>query len=165
MLTLLIVGGGLVLLIAFVVGIFNRLVALKNRYQNAFAQIEVQLKRRYDLIPNLVETAKGYMKHEAETLEKVMQARAAALGAKGPAQAGQAEGMLGAAQWLELSTTAKIAVAVQDDALESLTIQGNVAILDQYTLASATIEADADSASFSGTLDLFTSSLAVTVES
>jgi len=75
MLTLLIVGGGLVLLIAWVVGIFNRLVALRNRYQNAFAQIEVQLKRRYDLIPNLVETAKGYMKHERETLEAVIAAR------------------------------------------------------------------------------------------
>ena len=59
----------------YVVSIYNSLVTLKNRHQNAFSQIEVQLKRRYDLIPNLVETAKGYMAHEKETLEAVIKAR------------------------------------------------------------------------------------------
>ncbi len=67
--------GIVILLGVFVAGIFNRLVTLRNRYQNAFSQIEVQLKRRHDLIPNLVETAKGYMKHERETLDAVIQAR------------------------------------------------------------------------------------------
>ena len=68
----------IVLLLAWAVSLYNRLVTLRNRFKNAFAQIDVQLKRRYDLIPNLVETAKGYMKHERETLEAVIAARNAA---------------------------------------------------------------------------------------
>jgi LemA protein len=73
------------LLVIVIVGIYNRLVTLKNRFANAFAQIEVQLKRRYDLIPNLVETAKGYLKHERETLEAVIAARNQAVAGLGRA--------------------------------------------------------------------------------
>ena len=97
---------GLVAALAvWAISIYNGLVSLRNRFKNAFAQIDVQLKRRYDLIPNLVETAKGYIKHERETLEAVIKARnqavaaAAAAGANpgNPAamqQLGQAEGAL-----------------------------------------------------------------------
>ena len=81
-LTVLLVLVVVVLLLAMaVVGMYNRLVTLRNRYKNAFSQIDVQLKRRYDLIPNLVEVAKGYIKHERETLEAVIQARNAAYSA------------------------------------------------------------------------------------
>jgi len=73
--TWIVIGTIILVLGGTVMGIYNKLVAFKNRYQNAFAQIEVQLKRRYDLIPNLVETVKGYMAHERETLEAVIQAR------------------------------------------------------------------------------------------
>lgn len=71
--------GLLVAIVGLVVVLYNRLVALRNRYKNAFAQIDVQLTRRHDLIPNLVEVAKGYMQHERETLEAVIQARNAAV--------------------------------------------------------------------------------------
>jgi LemA protein len=79
------------------VALYNRLVQQRNRVDNAWAQVEVQLKRRWDLIPNLVETVKGYAAHERETFENVTQARAQAQQASTPAEAAQAEGILGAA--------------------------------------------------------------------
>ena len=78
---LIVVGVLVALLVFYVIGIYNKLVTSRNRFKNAFAQIEVQLQRRYDLIPNLVETAKGYMAHERETLEAVIQARNQAMAA------------------------------------------------------------------------------------
>jgi LemA protein len=80
-----------VLVVGFVISAYNGLVALRNRYKNAFAQIDVQLKRRHDLIPNLVETAKGYLKHERETLEAVIAARNVAVSAAGRAAASPGE--------------------------------------------------------------------------
>jgi len=86
---------GLVVLFAiFLVALYNGLVQKRNRVDNAWAQIDVQLKRRRDLIPNLIETVKGYAAHERGTFEAVTQARAAAAGAQGPAQTAAAEGFL-----------------------------------------------------------------------
>jgi LemA protein len=82
---------GVVIVGLWAVGIYNGLVALRNRFKNAFAQIDVQLKRRYDLIPNLVETAKGYLKHESSTLEAVIKARNIAASAAQTAAANPAD--------------------------------------------------------------------------
>jgi LemA protein len=89
-----------VLVVVWAIAAYNRLVALQNRFKNAFSQIDVQLKRRYDLIPNLVETAKAYMAHERQTLEAVVAARSAAMSAalRAAAQPGQPEAMRGLAQ-------------------------------------------------------------------
>lgn len=81
----------------WVFGMYNGLVRLRNAVKNAWSQIDVQLKRRHDLIPNLVETVKGYAAHEKETLEKVISARNFAMNASGPAEAGRAEGALAGA--------------------------------------------------------------------
>ncbi len=86
--------GLLVLLAVVVIGIYNALIRLRNQVDNAWSQIDVQLKRRHDLIPNLVETAKGYMKHERETFEAITQARSQAMGAQSVSETAKAEGQL-----------------------------------------------------------------------
>ncbi|MHC5001406.1 MAG: LemA family protein, partial [Planctomycetota bacterium] len=91
---LLVVVGAIVLAAVFVIGIYNALIRLRNQVDNAWSQIDVQLKRRHDLIPNLVETAKGYMEHERGTFEAITEARSRAMGANTPAEAGKAEGAL-----------------------------------------------------------------------
>jgi LemA protein len=92
-----IVLGVVALLVVALVLLYNRLVTFRNRVENAWAQVDVQLRRRYDLIPNLVETVKGYAAHERETFEAVTNARARAQAAQGPADQGAAEGILGQA--------------------------------------------------------------------
>ena len=99
--SLLVVLGIILFLVFYVVMIYNRLVKFKNRFKNAFSQIDVQLKRRYDLIPNLVETAKAYLKHENETLTKVTEARNQALAAtqaasRDPGDASAMKSLMGA---------------------------------------------------------------------
>ena len=89
--------GVVVLLVVALVLLYNRLVSLRNRVENAWSQVDVQLRRRYDLIPNLVETVKGYASHERETFEAVTNARARAQAAQGPADQSAAEGILGQA--------------------------------------------------------------------
>ena len=91
---MLIVLGILALLVLFVIAAYNRLVVLRNRIENAWSQIDVQLRRRYDLIPNLVETVKGYAGHERAVFEHVTEARAKAIAGGGVAQQAQAENML-----------------------------------------------------------------------
>ena len=87
----------IVVLIGFIITVYNALIRLRNQVDNAWSQIDVQLKRRHDLIPNLVETAKGYMRHERQTFEAITQARSQAMGAKSVADASRAEGALGEA--------------------------------------------------------------------
>jgi LemA protein len=94
---LLVLIGLIVVVGLLLVWLYNNLVRLRNRVDNAWAQVEVQLKRRWDLIPNLVETVKGYAAHERETFEAVTEARGRAQQATNPAEAAQAEGILGAA--------------------------------------------------------------------
>ena len=106
------------LLGGMLVGLFNKLVTYRNRYKNGFAQIEVQLKRRYDLIPNLVETAKGYMSHERETLEAVISARNQAsaglqVAAADPGNAAAIQGLAGAEGMLTGAMGRLFAVAEQ----------------------------------------------------
>ena len=97
--------GGLALVVAWAVAVYNRLVTLRNRIANAYGQIDVQLKRRYDLVPNLVEVARGYLAHEAATLEAVIKAR------------GQAQGAAAAARAAPTSAGAMGALAVAEQAL------------------------------------------------
>lgn len=111
MIALIIVIVILAAIVLAVIGIYNTLVALRNQFKNAFAQIDVQLKRRYDLIPNLVETAKGYLKHESQTLEAVIAARnvayqASQQAAANPANAG-AMASLGSAEGTLVGSMAK----------------------------------------------------------
>ena len=97
LIAILILVGISILLIIFAIGIYNALVRLRNQVDNAWSQIDVQLKRRHDLIPNLVETAKGYMKHERGTFEAITKARSQAMGANTVNEASKAEGALGEA--------------------------------------------------------------------
>jgi LemA protein len=106
-----------IVLMVYAVSIYNKLVQLRNRFKNAFAQIDVQLKRRYDLIPNLVETAKGYLKHERETLEAVIKARNQAASAEkkasdNPGDADAIAGLMGAESMLS-STLGKLFALVE----------------------------------------------------
>ena len=95
--SLFIIIGIFVILIIWLIAIYNRLVKLRNQVKNAWSQIDVQLKRRYDLIPNLIETVKGYMKHEAQTFEKITQYRSQAMNTDSVAEKGKAEGLLSGA--------------------------------------------------------------------
>jgi len=114
LIALIVIAAVFVLLVVIIAGMFNALVRLRNQVKNAWAQIDVQLKRRYDLIPNLMETVKGYMKHERETLEAVIKARQQAINISGGsiAEQAQAENML--------SQTLRSLFALSEQTLRSL---------------------------------------------
>jgi len=114
-----------VAVILWIIGVFNGLVVLKNRAKEAWADIDVQLKRRYDLIPNLVETVKGYATHERELFEKVTQARASAMNAQGTAQKAEAENAL--------SDTLKSLFAVAENYPELKASQNFLALQNELT--------------------------------
>lgn len=97
MIPLIVVAVIIVVLIAMIIGMYNSLVQLRNQVDNAWSQIDVQLKRRHDLIPNLVETAKGYMQHEQDTFKAITEARSKAMGANNVGDASKAEGALSGA--------------------------------------------------------------------
>ncbi len=116
----------IIAVVAFwIVGMYNSLIKLRNRVKNAWSQIDVQLKRRHDLIPNLVETAKGYMKHESETLEKVVQARNMAMSANSVADTSAAEN--------QLSQTLKSLFAVVESYPDLKANQNMIALQEELT--------------------------------
>src|SRR5665647_2675047 len=132
-----IVIGLIVVLVLWAVGMYNGLIKLRNLVQEAWRQIDVELKRRHDLIPNLVETVKGYAAHEKGTLEGVMQARSAAMsGGQTPAAAAQSEGILSQALGLEILRTADLGQARDEVARDGLDL--GVELTDVRVVVAAT---------------------------
>jgi LemA protein len=144
------------ILVFWFVGIYNRLVGLRNRVDTQWAQIDVQLKRRYDLIPNLVETVKGYAAHERNTLENVVKARQVAIDAKTVAEQGQAENMLtGALRSLFALAEAYPNLKANENFLQ---LQGQLAELETV-IAAARAEYNESVLTYNNTVQMFPSSL------